>query len=355
MAYLDLPGIYGQIEAIKAAQQGQQMREMQMQQQQQEQARQGQLRDLITNYAQQVPGEQGPETPWSGAGRMGDLLTKAAAIEPQYLPQAYQAQQQAAQQERDYRLGQQGRQAITEVAKQISGMEQYAPILAGMPTDKAASLFAQIQKQQAEKAITPYQQEQLNLGRQKLEEAKSQFSRGLKAKEDIINLKAKIPEKLSPTAQKELFEADDMVNAGQNVVTLLNQAKGLNEIAYSGVGAKQRALVASNMPGMFGGGSKEANATIDMDNIMTSQALESLKSVFGGMPTEGERKILLDVQASVDKTPQQRETIINRAIDAANRRINLNKEKASSLRKGTYFREAADQQDVQVPTIKVDW
>ena len=140
---------------------------------------------------------------------------------------------------------------------------------------------------------------------------------------------------LSPTAQKELFEADEIAQSSQNAIGMLKEALNLNKQAYSGIGAKQRAVIRSNLPGS----TPEADATINLDNLMTGQALESLKATFGGMPTEGERKILLDIQASADKTPIQREQILNRAIQAAQKRLKFSKNKGDSLRSGTYFTE----------------
>lgn len=140
---------------------------------------------------------------------------------------------------------------------------------------------------------------------------------------------------LSPTAQKELFEADESIQSASNVIGLLERAKELNSSAMSGPFAASRAKVSSWMPGE----DEKANKTIDLDNIMTGQALESLKLVFGGMPTEGERKILLEMQASVDKTPAQRAAILDRAVELAQRRSQFNKSKAESLRSGSYFKD----------------
>ncbi len=150
---------------------------------------------------------------------------------------------------------------------------------------------------------------------------------------------------LSASAQKELFEADEMVQASKNAIGMLREAKKLNNTAYSGVGAKPRAIIASNL-GMGGGG---ADDTVNLDNLMTGQALESLKATFGGMPTEGERKILLDIQASADKTPSQRKAILDRAEQAAERRIKFNESKAKSLRSGTYFTEQQQPQQDSAP------
>lgn len=70
-----------------------------------------------------------------------------------------------------------------------------------------------------------------------------------------------------------------------------------------------------------------------MENIIGEQALSSMKSIFGGNPTEGERAILLDLQASASKTPKQRAEILNRAMTAANRRIQFSKQKADDIKR----------------------
>ena len=137
---------------------------------------------------------------------------------------------------------------------------------------------------------------------------------------------------LSATAQKEVFEADDAIQAGSSALDSLKQALAVNKTAYSGPKALLRAQGVSMVKS-----SPEADATINFNNIIQEQALTSMKSIFGGNPTEGERSILLDLQASVDKTPKQREDIINRAAAAAERRIKFNQDKANRLREGTYM------------------
>lgn len=152
---------------------------------------------------------------------------------------------------------------------------------------------------------------------------------------------SKGPANLSATAQKELFEADDTVQSSKAVIGMLDKAITLNDKAYSGYASAERAKLRSNLPGE----SDAANATVDLNNIITGQALESLKATFGAMPTEGERKILLEMQASVDKTPKQRAAIIERAKAAAERRLKFNKEKAKRLRDGSYMTEGAPEAD----------
>ena len=82
-----------------------------------------------------------------------------------------------------------------------------------------------------------------------------------------------------------------------------------------------------------------ADASVDIQNKLTGQVLEQLKSAFGGMPTEGERKVMLDLQGSINLKAPQRESIINRALTLVRRRNEQAKVKANQLREGTYFSE----------------
>jgi len=136
---------------------------------------------------------------------------------------------------------------------------------------------------------------------------------------------------MNSTIQKEIFEADDTVAAGQAVVNSLERALQLNSSAYDGPWSEQRAYTTA----LFG--DPGGQATLDLKNVVTTQALDNLKAIFGGMPTEGERKILLEIQGSVDQPKAVREGIYRRAIEAAKRRIATNQQKAQALRQGNYF------------------
>lgn len=143
---------------------------------------------------------------------------------------------------------------------------------------------------------------------------------------------------MNATIQKEIFEADEAVMAGESVVNALTRALELNDQAYDGPFSEQRAY-GSALFGDAGG-----QATLELKNVVTAQALDSLKAIFGGMPTEGERKILLEIQGSVDQPKAVREQIYRRAQEAANRRIEANRQKAAALRSGSYFDAGYGQQ-----------
>ena len=115
----------------------------------------------------------------------------------------------------------------------------------------------------------------------------------------------------------------------------LDQALALNDQAMGFSGAGVLAGAVSLLPESVR--PKAIDATVELDNILTSGALPQLKAIFGGMPTEGERKVLLDVQGSSGKSPAVRKEIFERAKEALKNRLRFSGQKIEQLRKGTYF------------------
>jgi hypothetical protein len=155
---------------------------------------------------------------------------------------------------------------------------------------------------------------------------------------------------MDATTRKELFEAQDAATAGDYVLSALDRALELNSKAVDGAFAGQRAWLGANIPDMgLGNGNGQDFATLEYQNITTELALTQLKTIFGGMPTEGERKILLDLQGSVDKPQAVRQQILERARVMAQRRIDDAKAKAEALRSGGYFTPGYGQQPQAAP------
>lgn len=148
---------------------------------------------------------------------------------------------------------------------------------------------------------------------------------------------------LTNTDKKAILEADEGIMAGNNVVQALSRAKDINQSAYHGLGADSISYMESNLPDWMvpdwvtGGSKKQAIETQELSNLVTSQALDQLRATFGSMPTEGERKILLEIQGSVGQAPEVRQKIFDRAIDLANKRLEFNKRQARGLRDGSYY------------------
>ena len=139
---------------------------------------------------------------------------------------------------------------------------------------------------------------------------------------------------LSATEQKELFEAEDVVNSSKTVILNLTKAKEISPKAYSGFAASARRTIARNIPGV--GESEGVTATTDLESLVGQNALDQLRTIFGGNPTEGERKILLDLQGATNMGDVERQAIFDRAIKAAARRLKTNQAKMENIRKGAY-------------------
>lgn len=146
----------------------------------------------------------------------------------------------------------------------------------------------------------------------------------------ITDIKSEKP--MTATMQKELFETDDAISSSQSVISNLKEALRLSPKAYQGVGASNLATLAGNARI----DKERAENTAMLNNIVTTNALDALKFTFGAAPTEGERKILLEIQGSVNLPAKQREAIYNRALQAATRRLNTYQKKADAIRGGSY-------------------
>ena len=137
---------------------------------------------------------------------------------------------------------------------------------------------------------------------------------------------------LTATDKKAILEADEKILSSQTVISNLQQAKELSAKSYQGPTAGIRGMVT----GAFG--SEAGQATTEYNNLITTNALAQLKLTFGGNPTEGERRIMLDVQGSANLPHDLRVKILDRAIAAAERHLNFDKQRASELRGGDYYK-----------------
>ena len=146
---------------------------------------------------------------------------------------------------------------------------------------------------------------------------------------------------LSAHEQASIEKADEAINTNRQVIGNLQYAKQLSRKAASGPYALERGQLGSQLPGMFGEGGKE---TVMLHNVITSNAVEQLKSIFGGNPSEGERKILLEVGGSVNAPDSVRQDIYDRAIKAANDRLEENQRRAAGIRGRTYYQPSPAQQ-----------
>lgn len=141
---------------------------------------------------------------------------------------------------------------------------------------------------------------------------------------------------LTATDKKAILEADEIVMNTQAAIENLNRALQLSSKAYDGATANERAWITSQF------GSEAGNATRELNQAITETALQQLKAIFGGAPTEGERKILLEIQGSAELPQAVRDNIIRKAITLAQRRLEFNMQRANQLRGGTFYKPQAE-------------
>lgn len=144
---------------------------------------------------------------------------------------------------------------------------------------------------------------------------------------------------LTATDKKAILEADEMVLSNTAAIDSLKRATALSKDAFTGPMAGARGYAASFL-GKDSDWGKSGIATEGLKNEVESNALSQLKAIFGGAPTEGERKILLDLQGSASKSPEVREEIYKRAMVAAERRLEFNRKRAEELRGGNFYKPA---------------
>jgi hypothetical protein len=137
---------------------------------------------------------------------------------------------------------------------------------------------------------------------------------------------------LTATDKKAIMEADDGVLAANTAIENLSKAKQISKEAYTGPTAGTRGYITS----IFG--DKAGEKTQELDNLVQSNALSSLKSIFGGNPTEGERAILLEIQGSSSKSDEVRQGIYDRGIALAKKRLEFNQQRSNELRGGSFYK-----------------
>jgi len=137
---------------------------------------------------------------------------------------------------------------------------------------------------------------------------------------------------LTATDKKAILDADEAVSTNQAAIDSLTRASGLSSKAYSGLGAGVKGSITSQF------GNATGEATEGLSNEVLTNALSQLKSTFGGAPTEGERKILVDLQGSLNQTDAVRQEIYKRARTAAEKRLEFNRQRAEQMRGGTYYK-----------------
>jgi len=146
---------------------------------------------------------------------------------------------------------------------------------------------------------------------------------------------------LSSTQEKELFEQEDIINGSQSALLNLEKALKLSPKAYEGGTANLRRAAGTVIPGISR--SEAQVASTEFNSIMGEQMLSQLKAIFGGNPTEGERKVLADLQGSLTMSHEERAPIIKNAMAAVIRRYKAAEARMKGIKGGAYGPDAPEE------------
>jgi hypothetical protein len=142
------------------------------------------------------------------------------------------------------------------------------------------------------------------------------------------------PRSLSAAEMSLKSETEASLQGLRAAEASLREALTISPRAYEGPFASQRAAAA----GATNVDPAGAVATRTFNNIMTEQALSQLRAIFGGNPTEGERKVLSDMQASTNMSRAEREALLKRAIDSVQNRVRDSERRLGEVIRGDYGR-----------------
>lgn len=140
------------------------------------------------------------------------------------------------------------------------------------------------------------------------------------------------PKPISATEQRQIWTSEDAVESGSSTVRALQEALQLNGQAFEGPLTGWRKTVGQT----FGSDDPRYQATENFDNIVITNALQSLKALLGTQFTAAESKAYQDLQA-ISKYPRGvREQILQRALAVVNRRVARETERLERLKGGGY-------------------
>lgn len=160
----------------------------------------------------------------------------------------------------------------------------------------------------------------------------------LKAEADAKKASAPKEMKLSSNAEKAIEKADETIQRGASISGMLGRALELNKKAYAGWGANARAKVV----GSLSDDSENANATLELENILNQKALMELKDLFVGATTNVELEVNQHLQGLRSPNPQVREKILARLKELVDERVEFNRSKRARISQGTYYTEVPE-------------
>jgi hypothetical protein len=145
--------------------------------------------------------------------------------------------------------------------------------------------------------------------------------------------------KLEPDERKSIREDEDAMHAAKGVVKNLEEALRLNSMAFANTPADRATY---NKLKTTNPNDPRVKATEDLENLVGLNTIGSLKTTFGGNPTEGERSALKELGGLGTANKEIRGKIFQRAAAALNEAIDYRDARIKKIETGGYRKKPAD-------------
>jgi hypothetical protein len=144
--------------------------------------------------------------------------------------------------------------------------------------------------------------------------------------------------KLSPAEMKLKTEVEDILTSTDQAMLDLKRAYQLNPNTFdtSLADVAQRKVLEQ-----AGVKDPKVIATREQTNLLSKSAVGKLKTAFGGNPTEGERKILLDLEGIDSKSKEERAIIMKNSYSALKMRREREQKRLNEISQGLYRNTSA--------------
>jgi hypothetical protein len=137
--------------------------------------------------------------------------------------------------------------------------------------------------------------------------------------------------KITEFDKKAMDKADEALALGKTSMGAIKMARELSK------GASQNPGSAFFAPGAAVMGADWGVKTENLKNLLTGEGLNNLKAAFGGNPTEGERKVQLELMGAMGQPDAVRQKIFDNYERVLKNRMNFNLAKSRALRDRSYY------------------
>lgn len=145
--------------------------------------------------------------------------------------------------------------------------------------------------------------------------------------------------KLEPDERKAIRDDEDAMFAAKNTIKNLNTAIGYVDQAFSSTKADQAAYkkLKETNPN-----DPRVKATEELENLIGQNVVGSLKTTFGGNPTEGERRALQELGGLGSANKEVRKAIMKRAAKALEEAADYRSARITKIETGGYRKKTEE-------------